>query len=64
MNEKSRPGGLPEAYETDDLSRMRRIHEYLDHEFQEIPERHHRPEYGGSVPSVCERTGKDSGGPC
>jgi hypothetical protein len=62
MTENKGPNGLPEAYEMDDLSRMRRVHDYLDHEFQEIPEHHHRREYGGSVPSVCERSPKPSSG--
>jgi hypothetical protein len=46
----------------DDLSRMRRVHDYLDREYQEIPEHHYRRDYGGSVPSVCERGRKDPAG--
>jgi hypothetical protein len=46
----------------DDLSRMRRVHDYLDHEYQEIPEHRYRRDYGGSVPSVCERSPGRSAG--
>ncbi len=59
MTESSGPHGHPEAYETDDLSRMRRVHDYLDREFQEIPEHPHRRDYGGNVPSVCERSSRE-----
>ena len=62
MTDPSAPHGLPETYEMDDLSRMRRVHDYLDREYQEIPERHYRRDYGGSVPSVCERGRKEPTG--
>jgi len=52
MNEHQVPLGLPEAWEMDDLSRMRRVHEYLEREYLQIPEGPYRREYGGSVPNV------------
>ena len=62
MTDQSAPHGLPETYEMDDLSRMRRVHDYLDREYQEIPEHRYRRDYGGSVPSVCERSPGRSAG--
>jgi hypothetical protein len=42
----------------DDLSRMRRVHEYLEREYVQIPEGPYRREYGGSVPNVGEGSPK------
>jgi hypothetical protein len=46
----------PEGFETDDLSRMRRVHDDLEREYRLIPEGHYRRQTGGSVPSLIERT--------
>jgi hypothetical protein len=54
MSEHQVPTGTPEAWEIDDQSRMRRVHEYLEREYQQIPEGPYRREYGGSVPNVGE----------
>ena len=62
MTEKTGPAGLPEAYDMDDLSRMRRVHDDLDREYQEIPQSRCRRDYGGSVPSICERSRRDPAG--
>jgi hypothetical protein len=48
--------GTPEGWEVDDLSRVRRVHEYLDREYRQIPEGHYRREYGGNVPNAGERS--------
>jgi hypothetical protein len=45
-----------EAWEIDDIERMRRVREELDREFLEIPLREpgYRPRQEEWVPSVCE----------
>lgn len=53
---EDRPAASPEAFETDDLSRLRRVHEDLDREFLGIPEGRCRTHVPGSVPSVGERS--------
>jgi hypothetical protein len=50
--------GSPEAWETDDLSRMRRVHDDLDREYHQIPEGPYRRHDGGSVPSLSERSAR------
>jgi hypothetical protein len=50
--------GSPEAWEIDDLSRMRRVHEDLDREYRLIPEGHYRRQAGGNVPSLIERSAR------
>jgi hypothetical protein len=62
MTDQTGPRGLQEAYEEDDRSRMRRVHDDLDREYQEIPRSRHRRDYGGSVPSICERARYDPEG--
>jgi hypothetical protein len=57
MTEFESPRGIAEAYESDDADRVRRVHEYLDREFQQIPLGRGPHRYDGSVPSVCERPG-------
>jgi hypothetical protein len=52
MTEHQVPPGPPGAWEIDDLTRMRRVHEYLEREYLQIPEGPYRREYGGSVPNV------------
>ncbi len=56
MTEGQAPPGTPEAWEIDDLSRMRRVHEYLDREYLEIPESPYQRQDGGSVPITRERS--------
>jgi len=63
MSEARVPPGIPEAWEIDDLARMRGVHEYLDREYLGIPEGPYRREYEGSVPSVGERSPKHGAGP-
>jgi hypothetical protein len=48
------PPGTPEAWDLDDLSRLRRVHEDLEREYRRIPEGPYRREYGGNVPSAGE----------
>jgi hypothetical protein len=45
----------PEAWELDDLSRMRRIHEDLDREYLEIPEARRRAPDAASAPGQVDR---------
>jgi hypothetical protein len=62
MTEGQAPPGTPEAWEIDDLSRMRRVHEYLDREYLRIPESPYQRQDGGCVPSTGERSSNASGG--
>jgi hypothetical protein len=55
------PTGTPEAWEIDDLARLRKVREELEHEYLRIPERPYRRRYDGHVPSVEERSRGDSG---
>ena len=55
MTESQAPPGTPEAWDMDDLSRMRRVHEDQDREFQNIPEGPYERHNDGSVPSLGER---------
>jgi len=48
------PPSTPEAWEIDDLCRMRRIHDDLDREYLQVPQRPYRRQNDGSVPSLCE----------
>jgi hypothetical protein len=50
------PPATPEAWEVDDLLRMRRIHDDLDREYLQVPKRPYRRQDVGSVPSLCERS--------
>jgi hypothetical protein len=54
MTESQVPPGTPEAWEIDDLSRMRRVHEYLDREYLQIPEGPYPRRDEGRVPSTGE----------
>jgi len=56
MTDGQVPPGTPEAWEIEDLSRLRRVHEYLDREYRQIPEGAYRREYEGNVPNVGERS--------
>ncbi len=62
MTEGQAPPGTPEAWEIDDLSRMRRVHEYLDREYLEIPASPYQRQDGGSVPSTRESSSKPLAG--
>jgi len=63
MTEGQVPSGTPEAWELDDLSRMRRIHEDLEREYLQIPEGRCRPPRETSVPSLGERSGEKTTSP-
>jgi hypothetical protein len=58
MAEYPLPPGSPEAWEVDDLSRVRRVHEYLEREYRQIPEGPYRRDYGGNVPNADEGSSK------
>jgi hypothetical protein len=59
MSEGQVPAETPEAWELDDLSRMRRVHEDLDREYLQIHEGPYRRQYEGSVPNLGERLPRD-----
>ena len=56
MTNGGKPPGTPEAWELDDLSRMRRVHDALELEYLQIPEGPVRRRREGTVPSLCERS--------
>ncbi len=55
------PTGTPEAWEIDDLARLRQVREELEHEYLRIPEGAYRRQYDGHVPSLDERSRRGSG---
>lgn len=62
MAERQVPPESPEAWEIDDLSRMRRVHDALDLEYLQIPEGQYQRRHEGTVPSLCERSPEPDAG--
>jgi hypothetical protein len=56
MSDRRADKDLAEKYDLDDLARLRRVHDQLDREYQQIPENPFGRRTEGFVPSVWERS--------